>query len=222
MLDIAPGFSSAVPVLEFQDQTLPAGHGAIGLAAAAAGAMDLTGTVLVLLLAAAGVWVVVAFNRLVRHRNLLAEGLSGVDVQLKRRHNLIPNLVQTVKGYAAHEKVVLEDVTRLRDFRGGERTAEKVDRENALTDGLKRLFAVAEAYPDLKANRSFLDLQTQLADIEDQLQMARRYYNGCVRNFNILVESFPSNWVARACGFRREDFFQIVTTSERQAPRVEM
>ncbi|GAG01072.1 unnamed protein product, partial [marine sediment metagenome] len=145
-----------------------------------------------------------------------------IDVQLKRRHNLIPSLVETVKGYAGHEKGVLEDVTRLRDFRGDDRTAEKADRENALTDGLKRLFAVAEAYPDLKANRSFLDLQSQLSDIEDQLQMARRYYNGTVRNFNILVESFPSNWVARLWGFRREDFFQIVTTSEREAPKVEM
>ena len=145
-----------------------------------------------------------------------------MDVQLRRRHDLVPNLVECVKGYSDYEKSLLERVTELRALpaEGGRKQTETG--ENALTDQIKRLFAVVERYPEIKANRNFLDLQDQLAEIEDQLQMARRYYNGATRNHNTLVESFPSNMVARLFGFAREEFFQIVTTSEREAPKVDL
>ena len=174
-----------------------------------------------LVLLVLGVWW--AFNRIVRDNNLVFEAWSGIDVQLKRRHNLIPNLVESVKGYARHEKAALEEVTKLR---GADLdTAEVKTRqagENALPDGLKRLFALAEAYPDLKASQSFLDLQENLSEIEDQIQMARRYYNGAVRNYNIRIQSFPTNLVAKSTGYKRADFFEIETATERQVPDVEL
>jgi LemA protein len=166
-------------------------------------------------------WGIVVFNRLVRHRNLVAEAWSGIDVQLKRRRNLVPNLVECVKHYMQHERTVLERVTALRAE--GERTGslrETADHENALTDQLKGLFALAEAYPDLKADRSFLTLQQQLVEIEDHIQMARRYFNGAVRDYNIRAESFPDLLVARALKFAPRDFFQIETATDRVAPRV--
>ena len=185
-----------------------------------------SGTSLVLAVAVAagaalGLWTAVAFNRLVRERNLMREGWSGIDVQLKRRRNLVPNLVETVKGYGGHERQTLTEVTALRaeapgDVRGTQ------DQENALTDQLKHLFAVAEAYPELKADRNYRQLQDLLAEIEDQIQMARRYYNGAVRNYNIRVEAFPSNAVARLFGFRQADFFQVETATDRAAPKVEI
>lgn len=169
------------------------------------------------------VWGIVIYNLMVRGRNLVLEGWSGVDVQLQRRHNLVPNLVEVVKAYAAHERGVLEEVASLR-ARSAQATEirQRELSENALTDGLKRLLALAEAYPDLKANRNFLDLQNTLTRIEDQIQMARRYYNGAVRNYNILVETFPNNLLAGVLHRRRADFFQIVTTSDREAPKVEI
>ena len=169
------------------------------------------------------VWFVWTYNRIVRGRNLVAEGWSGIDVQLKRRHNLIPALVETVKGYAKLEKSILENVASLR-AEGLDATDLKTREqgENAVTDGLKRLFAVAEAYPDLKASRSFLDLQEHLADIEDQIQMARRYYNGAVREYNIRIESFPSNIVAGLTRSDRAEFFQVESALEREAPKVEV
>jgi LemA protein len=179
--------------------------------------------VAVAVLALLGAWVAIAFNRLVRNRNLLDEAFSGIDVQLKRRHNLITNLVETVKAYGLHEKTVLEEVVNLRaQTTSAGPTREIQDSENALTDGLKRLLALAEDYPDLKASRNFLGLQDSLREIEDQLQMARRYYNGTVRNYNILAQSFPGNIVARLFGFGPKEFFQIITTSEREAPKVEI
>lgn len=134
------------------------------------------------------------YNKLVRGKHLVAEGWSGIDVQLKRRANLIPNLLESVKGYMKHERELLSEVTRLRaeSMQTKDVTA-KSKVENALSRSLASLFAVAENYPDLKANQNFLDLQRQLGDVEDQSQMSRRYYNGTVRNFNILIESFPSN-----------------------------
>ena len=169
------------------------------------------------------VWLVVAFNRLVRERNLVAEGWSGIDVQLKRRHNLIPALVEVVKGYSRHERKLLTDIAELRSRSlSAERLKDREESENALTDQLKGLFALAEAYPQLKADRQFLRLAEQLSAIEDQLQMARRYYNGAVRNYNIRVESFPSNLVAGLFGFKRAEFFQIETATERAAPKVEV
>jgi LemA protein len=166
---------------------------------------------------------IVIFNSLVRMRNVVREGWSGIDVQLRRRTDLVPNLVETVKGYAAHERGLFEDVAKNRaqsiaaDNVGGQAAAEK-----ALQGSLARLFAVAEAYPELKANKNFLELQQQLAEIEDQLQMARRYYNGAVRNLNIGIESFPGVLLARPFGFREEPFFELDDRSQAAAPQVSL
>ncbi len=168
-------------------------------------------------------WVIFVFNRLVREKNLMAEGWSGIDVQLRRRRNLIPNLVEIVKGYSDYEKSVLERITELRARSDRAKDMKETETaENALTDQIKGLFALAERYPDIKAGANFLDLQEQLSEIEDQLQMARRYYNGAARNYNIRVERFPGNIVAGAFGYRRAEFFQIETATERKAPKVEM
>ena len=170
-----------------------------------------------------GGWVIFIFNRLVREKNLLAEGWSGIDVQLRRRRNLIPNLVEIVKGYSDYEKSVLERITQLRTSSDRAKDMKETQNlENALTDQIKGLFALAERYPDIKAGRNFLDLQEQLSEIEDQLQMARRYYNGAARNYNIHVERFPGNIVAGIFGYRRAEFFQIETATERKAPKVEI
>jgi LemA protein len=169
------------------------------------------------------VFFVQVFNNLVRMRNVVREGWSGIDVQLRRRTDLVPNLVETVKGYAAHERGLFEDVARNRaqsiaaDNVGGQAAA-----ENALQGSLARLFAVAEAYPDLKANKNFLDLQHQLAEIEDQLQMARRYYNGAVRNFNIGIQQFPGMLLARPLGFREQPFFELDDRAQAAAPQVSL
>jgi len=166
---------------------------------------------------------ILIFNNLVRMRNVVREGWSGIDVQLRRRTDLVPNLVETVKGYAAHERGLFEDVAKNRaqsiaaNNVGGQAAA-----ENALQGSLARLFAVAEAYPDLKANKNFLDLQQQLAEIEDQLQMARRYYNGAVRNLNIGIQSFPAVLLARPFGFREEPFFELDDRSQAAAPQVSL
>lgn len=195
---------------------------ATSIAAYCVSVFDPVWSTVVLIAAGLALWAAIAFNRLVKQRNLLREAWSGMDVQLRRRHDLVPNLVECVKGYSDYEKSLLERVTELRALpaEGGRKQTETG--ENALTDQIKRLFAVVERYPEIKANRNFLDLQDQLAEIEDQLQMARRYYNGAMRNHNTLVESFPSNMVARLFGFAREEFFQIVTTSEREAPKVDL
>jgi LemA protein len=165
--------------------------------------------------------VIFIFNRFIRYRAMVREALSGVDVQLKRRHDLIPNIVDTVKGYMGYERKVLEDVTRLRASVAGNKTVkEKGEAENSLSQGLKNIFAVAESYPDLKANESFLGLQNNLTEIEDQIQLARRYYNGTVRNYNILVESFPGNLIAKIFNFARAGFFEIEYATERKVPDV--
>lgn len=169
------------------------------------------------------IWGIITFNRFIRGRNLIREAWSGIDVQLKRRYNLIPNIVESVKGYSKHERRLFEDVARLRsrciDANG---TREQGEAENALSRTIKSLFAVAEDYPDLKASRSFLDLQKNLVEIEDQIQLARRYYNGTVRNFNIRVESFPGMLVAGLCGFTQADFFEIEYATEREAPEIKL
>lgn len=153
-----------------------------------------------------GVW---TFNRLVRERNLVREGWSGVDVQLRRRTDLVPALVETVKGYAAHERKLLEDITAIRSASlaaSNVKTQENAERE--LKGALSRLIALQEAYPNLKADQNFLKLQEQLAEIEDHLQMARRYYNGSVRNLNIMIQSFPNVLIARPLGFTEAEFFE--------------
>ena len=164
---------------------------------------------------------VLFYNQLVKLKNMVAEGWSGIDVQLKKRANLIPNLVDTVKGYMTHERELLEKVTNLRAR--STRTADPAERgklEGALTRSLAQIFAVAEQYPDLKANQNFLDLQGQLADIENDIEMARRYYNGTARNLNIKVESFPSNFVAGMFHFTQAEFFEIEDQKDRQIPQV--
>ena len=166
-------------------------------------------------------FVIFIYNKLVRLRNMVEEGWSGIDVQLKRRANLLPNLIETVKGYMVHERDLLARVTELRTQSLKERNVgEKARLEGQLSRSLANVFAVAEGYPDLKANQNFLKLQTELADIEDQIQMARRYYNGTVRNLNIQVETFPSNMVAKQFNFTRAEFFEIEDPAQKAVPEV--
>lgn len=170
--------------------------------------------IVIVVLVVIAIYAIVVFNRLIRGRNLVREGWSGIDVQLRRRSDLIPNLVEIVKGYAAHERTLFEDIAAKRtSAMAADGVPQKAAAEHALQGSLGRLFAVAEAYPDLKANQNFLKLQNQMAELEDQLQMARRYYNGTVRDFNIGIQSFPDVVIARAFGFHEEHFFQIDTAS---------
>jgi LemA protein len=156
------------------------------------------------------VWLVVAYNGFVRLVNRTKEAWADIDVQLKRRYDLIPNLVETVKGYAAHESSVFENVTKARTAAmtaGG--AAAKGKAENMLTDALKSVFAVAEAYPDLKANTNFLELQRELSDTENKIMAARRFYNTNVRDLNTAIESFPGNVIAGSFHFSRMDLFEL-------------
>ena len=171
----------------------------------------------------AGGYAMWVYNRLVALQNQLREAWSGVDVQLKRRHDLIPNLVECVKGYRTHEQNVLEAVAR---ERGAAQSAQGISgtsaAENSLTQNLRALFAVAEAYPDLKADKNFRQLSATLVAVENDLQFARRYYNGSVRDLNNLVQAFPSLLVARGCKFPPAEFFEIETATERDAPEVKL
>ena len=174
-------------------------------------------------IAAVVIYAVALYNRLVKSRQMAAEGWSGIDVQLKRRADLIPNLVDTVKGYASHERELFEQVTRLRAQVGGVPqgdVAERAKLEGLLSGAIGRLLVVAENYPALRANENFLKLQESLAAVENEIQLARRYYNGAVRNLNVLVESFPSNLVAGRFGFVRRDFFEIGNEADRAVPKV--
>ncbi|MDJ0785172.1 MAG: LemA family protein [Myxococcota bacterium] len=172
-------------------------------------------------LAAIAVWGVGMYNRLVRLRNGSEGAWSDVDVQLKRRWDLIPNLVETVKGYAQHESQTFEEVTkaRARAMDAGD-AASKSEAEGALSRVLGNLFAVAEAYPELRANENFLSLQGELTKIEEAIQNARRYYNAIVRDLNTACEEFPSNVVAGVTGFVKKDYFELDTEAERSAPQV--
>lgn len=175
------------------------------------------------LVVVAGGYTLWIFNRLVSLRNQLREAWSGVDVQLKRRHDLIPNLVECVKGYRTHEQNVLEAVAR---ERGAAQMAQGVPgtsaAENSLTQNLRSLFAIAEAYPDLKADKNFRQLSATLVEVENDIQFARRYYNGSVRDLNNLVQTFPSLLVARGFKFAPADFFEIETATERKVPEVKL
>lgn len=174
--------------------------------------------------AAIAIYAIVVFNRLVRLRQMANEAWSGIDVQLKRRSDLVPNLVEAVKGYAAHERSTLDEVTALRGAARAMPDADVEGRakaESALSAGIGRLLALAEAYPDLKASGNFLELQKQLSALEDDLQMARRYYNGAVRNLNVEVQAFPSNVIAGVGGFAARDFFELADAGERNAPQVQ-
>jgi LemA protein len=164
-----------------------------------------------------------AYNALIKNRNLVAEGWSGIDVQLRRRADLVPNLVETVKGYAAHEDRLFRDLADLRakSISGGS-VNEQSTVGQAMSAALGRLFAIAEAYPELKADANFRDLQDKLAQVEDEIQLARRYYNGAVRNLNTMIESFPTTLVANGFHFSKAEFFEIGDEAARQVPRVEL
>jgi LemA protein len=180
------------------------------------------GYVLLGLLVAVAAYVIWAYNALVSNKNLVAEGWSGIDVQLRRRADLVPNLVETVKGYATHEDKLVRDLAELRakSIAGGT-VAEQSAVGQAMTQALGRIFAIAEAYPELKADANFRDLQDKLAGIEDEIQMSRRYYNGAVRNLNTMIESFPTNLVARQFSFAKAEFFEIGDAAAREVPKVD-
>ena len=177
--------------------------------------------IILLVLTAAGLWLVGVFNSLVRSRNRVKESWSDIDVQLKRRYDLIPNLVETVKGYAAHESGTLDKVIQARaKAMGAQTVAEHAQAENMLTGALKSLFALSEAYPQLRAVESFTKLQDELADTENKIQAARRFYNTNVLSLNTRVEQFPSNIVASMLGFKKEVFFEIVNAAEKEPVKV--
>jgi LemA protein len=183
--------------------------------------MVLTGiaAVLVILL----LYSVGLYNRLVSLRQSTKEGWSGIDVQLKRRSNLVPNLVETVKGYATHEKKLFEEVTELRAKTSAASSTNADGRqelEGQLSTALMRIFAVSEAYPELQADKTFIELQKSLSELENQIQMARRYYNGTVRELNTAVQSFPSNIVANTFGFAEDSYYEVEHAVERQVPGV--
>ncbi len=185
-------------------------------------------TISIILLALAGVgiialfWTIGTYNTLVRLTTLVEEAWSGIDVQLKRRYDLIPNLVAVVKQYSFHEKTVLEDVTRLRNqSMNSTNVVAKSTAEGGLTHALHHLFAVAENYPQLKANENFLGLQKDLANIEQEIQLARRYYNGTVRNYNGSIIVFPASFIASLFGLHKKPYFELSNDQERENVKVQ-
>ncbi|MEQ8208796.1 MAG: LemA family protein [Lacipirellulaceae bacterium] len=171
-----------------------------------------------------GLFVIANYNRFARVRQHLLESWSDIDVEMRRRYELIPNLLACVKGYAAHEKEVLSEIAELRTRASqshGTPTQQGVD-ETALAIGMKKLFALVEGYPQLKSDTQFLALQTELANTEDRIAAARRFYNGNVREMNQLCESFPSNVIAGMFGFERADYFELASEAERVVPRVSL
>lgn len=167
-----------------------------------------------------GLWLIGVYNGLVQQKNRVDEAWSDIDVQLKRRSDLIPNLIETVKGYAKHEKQLLEDVTRLRtEALSAGSVEERAQKENMLTEALKSVFAVAENYPDLKASANFVELQRELTDTEDKIQAARRFYNGMVRDFNTRIQVFPNTLFVRGLGFSERTLFEA-TAAEREVVTV--
>ncbi|HWY15319.1 MAG TPA: LemA family protein [Rhizomicrobium sp.] len=179
------------------------------------------GLILLAIVVLAALWGVSIFNGLVRRKNVVAEAWSGIEAQLKRRADLIPNLVETVKGYASHERETFDELARLRSAGQGQAdVAHRAQTETAITAAIGHVLAVAEAYPELKASANFQSLQNELADVEDQIQLARRYYNGAVRDFNVMIEQFPSNVVANFGAFKPAPFFEIENAADREAPKV--
>ena len=177
--------------------------------------------IILIILAVIAFWIIAIFNSLVRVKNRSKEAWADIDVQLKRRHNLIPNLIQTVKGYATHERELLEKVTQARaQAMGAQDVKDKERSENMLSDTLKSLFAVSENYPDLKASTNFLELQRELRDTEDKIQAARRFYNSNVRDLSIKIESFPSNVIAKTFSFKKMDLFELKEAEIRKVPKV--
>jgi LemA protein len=165
-------------------------------------------------------WAIMTYNGLVSRRAMVAEGWSGIDAQLKRRADLIPNLVETVKGYATHERTTFDELAQARAGATSQDPAQRAAAETAVTAAIGKIMAVAEAYPELKASENFQTLQKDLADLEDQIQLARRYYNGAVRNYNVSTQQFPSNLVANMGGFAAAKFFELDNAADRNAPKV--
>lgn len=181
----------------------------------------MTGLILLAVVVVAGLWAMSIYNGLVRRKNVVAEAWSGIEAQLKRRADLIPNLVETVKGYASHERETFDELARLRSTGQAQGdVAARAQTETAITAAIGKVMAVAEAYPELKASANFQSLQGDLAAIEDQVQLARRYYNGAVRDFNVMIEQFPSNLIANMGSFKPAAFFQIDNDADRAAPKV--
>ena len=181
-------------------------------------------TIVLIVLVAVVFWLGLTYNRFVALRNRAKEAWADIDIQLKRRYDLIPNLVETVKGYASHERELLEKVTEARArAMGAEQSGDpkKIgEAENMLAGALKTLFAVSENYPDLKASANFLELQRELRDTEDKVQAARRFYNTNVRDLNTKIESFPDRFIAQSFGFKPMEFFEIGAAVERETPKV--
>ena len=180
------------------------------------------GYIVLALIVVIAAYFVFVYNGLVRNKNLVAEGWSGIDVQLRRRADLVPNLVETVKGYATHEDKLFRDIAELRakSIAGGS-VAEQSAVGQAMSQALGRLFAIAEAYPELKTDANFRDLQDKIAGLEDEIQMSRRYYNGAVRNLNTMIESFPTNLIATQFKFEKAEFFEIGDAAAREVPKVD-
>lgn len=177
--------------------------------------------ILLAVIAAIAIWLVATYNGLITLKNQTDEAWSDIDVQLKRRYDLIPNLVSTVKGYATHESGTLEKVIQARnEAMSAKGPHDKAVAENALSSTLKSIFALSEAYPDLKANTNFLKLQDELADTENKVQASRRFYNGNVRDFNTKLQVFPTNMIAGMLGFIKREFFEIGNDAERNVPQV--
>jgi LemA protein len=179
-------------------------------------------TIIYILIGVVALWFALTYNSLIRLRFRAREALSDIDVQLKRRYDLIPNLVESVKGYMKHEKSVLENITKARAaVAGGGDPLERAEKENILSGTLKTLFAVAENYPDLKANANFLDLQRELADTENKIQASRRFYNTTIRDLNTKISTFPTNFIAGLFKFKEEKFFKTDAAEEREPVKVD-
>ncbi|MDD4625455.1 MAG: LemA family protein [Candidatus Paceibacterota bacterium] len=178
-------------------------------------------TIVLIALFLIGAWLAFGYNGLVRLKTQSQEALADIDVQLKRRYDLIPNLLETVKGYAAHEKETFDRVTQARTAAmGATGVKEQAEANNQLTGALKSLFAVSENYPELKASANFLELQRELTDTEDKVQAARRFYNANVRDLNIKVQSFPDNIIANIFGFKMMELFELADAAQKEAPQV--
>jgi LemA protein len=183
----------------------------------------MVGWIILAVVVVAAIYAVSIYNGLVKNRQMVEEGWSGIDVQLKRRTDLIPNLLETVKGYMSHERETLEAVTNARAAATSASAGSPEQRaaaEGQLGQALGRLIATAEAYPDLKANTTFLEFQTALQGVEEEIQMSRRYYNGAVRNLNVQVESVPSNFIAGPFGFKKAEYFELENPADRAVPTV--
>ena len=183
--------------------------------------MDTT-WIIIWILVILAIWMIALYNRLISLKANRENAFSDIDVQLKLRFDLVPNIVNTVKWYAKHEKDVLKQVVEARtSFMNANTIEGKVDANNNLNSALKTLFAVAEAYPELKANENFLSLQADLADIENKLAAARRYFNSATKEYNIAVQTFPSVLIAKTCGFTTYEYFELDDPEEKKAPKVE-